>query len=745
MQNTATGPAIAESQSVVAKATAEAPPPLQALIVLGMHRSGTSALAGVLAQLGVDAGPNLQDGNEFNTRGYWEHRDVVRIHDELLRQLGSDWQDTRALPLGWEQTKAAQDARTALLKLLQQNFGDSPLWLVKDPRTCRLLPLWRSILAELGVEAKYLLTFRHPAEVAASLAQRDRMSASRSLQLWLQHVIEIERHTRGESRAVIRYDTLLADWRGTLTAATHVLGIELPLLEPERQVRVEEFLSPQLRHQKPEDSPCSDAPRLYALALSVFDACSQAQNDLELTHGIEQQGAPMSLFNEIVQDCRPSTLPPTQVPAPSSGPSLKLAQGIQLLDSCETERAYEVLAQALAEAPQNADVLVQLGRLALMTEMSDAAIDFFLEAITNTPNGLEKVHRYGSELAQSGQTDASRLVGEAIVRSMNLCESGSAMTGTRSASGTSCTGNAAAPWQEPPSTDVKKVYEVCSRFDDNAWQQIILASVNNSTLDGIRLPGFADEGLQRNTVGSAGQQALHEGKLFYEILKKSMHQCGGSLTAESKILDFGCGWGRYLRYFLKDTLANNLYGVDVDPLMVQTCKQTFPYGNFAQVKPFPPSQFEDNQFNLIFAYSVFSHLSAPAADAWIAEFSRLLAPGGVLVVTTQGRDFVNYCQQIRDGIRATGRIEHPWHDNLARAFVDRDACLAAYDRGEHLFAPTGGGDVRPSTFYGEALVPRGHAERVWGQYLHFQDFVDDSRVLPQAFIVMHKPSGVALI
>lgn len=452
----------------------------------------------------------------------------------------------------------------------------------------------------------------------------------------------------------------------------------------------------------------------------------------------------MDLLNEIIREAAPSGAAAfasgliNEIPATSP----HLAQGMHLLESGQFEEAFASLSQALNEAPDSADVLVQLGKLAVVSGMHDEAANFFHEAIAHTIDGLQKVHRIGRELLQGGQLDACRIVLTAIDRSM-------ASTPT-SRSADDAAPQAAAPALpaqssshnatfEAPSIDIAKVYATCSKFDDRAWQQVMLASVNNTVLEGIRLPGFASETLQRNTVGSAGQQALHEGQLFYGLIKKYTGQLGAPLRPDSRILDFGCGWGRYLRYFLKDTLASNLYGVDVDPMMTDACKQSFPYGDFTTVQPLPPTGFPNGQFDLIFAYSVFSHLSAPAADAWIEEFSRLLAPGGLLIVTTQGRDFVSYCQQIRDSIALTGTVQHPWHENLAKAFVDSGACLRAYDQGEHLFSPTGGGDARPSTFYGEALVPRGHVERVWGQHLLFRDFVDDKSVLPQALIVMQKP------
>ncbi|HLA78133.1 MAG TPA: sulfotransferase family protein, partial [Vicinamibacteria bacterium] len=80
-----------------------------AVVVLGMHRSGTSALTGLLGLLGVELGSNLHPANEFNQAGYFEHLDLLDVHERLFRALGSSWDDPRPLPLGWPQVPAVQE------------------------------------------------------------------------------------------------------------------------------------------------------------------------------------------------------------------------------------------------------------------------------------------------------------------------------------------------------------------------------------------------------------------------------------------------------------------------------------------------------------------------------------------------------------------------------------------------------------------------------------------------------------
>src|SRR5579862_2834876 len=94
-----------------------------AIVVLGMHRSGTSALAGMLHGLGVALGPRLMAATADNPRGYWEHIDVVAVHHQLLAALGGAWNDFRPLPAGFAGSEAAVEAREKLAAILQRDFS----------------------------------------------------------------------------------------------------------------------------------------------------------------------------------------------------------------------------------------------------------------------------------------------------------------------------------------------------------------------------------------------------------------------------------------------------------------------------------------------------------------------------------------------------------------------------------------------------------------------------------------------
>jgi SAM-dependent methyltransferase len=285
-------------------------------------------------------------------------------------------------------------------------------------------------------------------------------------------------------------------------------------------------------------------------------------------------------------------------------------------------------------------------------------------------------------------------------------------------------------------------------MSDREWFNLIDRSSENKTTAGIKLPGFPPEEFQIETIGSAGPGALFEAQRFYTLIKRYAQRLGVSLDPrETTILDFGCGWGRMTRFFLKDLAAENIYGVDVSPVVIQICKSTMPYDNFSVIAAEPPTSFAANSFDIIFAYSVFSHLAEGVHIKWIEEFSRLLKPGGILVATTQPRRFLDLCESFRsethESTSAGSGQNSGWHRALANCFLDINAAYEDYDNGKYLYTATGGGDHLPPSFYGETLIPQRYVEREWTRYLKFRDFFDDVNVLFQAVVVMQKDDDCA--
>lgn len=193
-----------------------------------MHRSGTSLTAGLLARLGFELSADLLPPTPDNPLGYFEDRSIVDRHDRFLHEIGFHWSDPRPLPLDWASSSAARRLQNDLHELLQNRYRGLQRFVIKDPRLCRLLPLWLPVLTRHGVRVCCLLVWRHPAQVAASLANRDGIAPEHAALLWLRHQLAAEVHSRGLPRSSIWLPDLLADPVGRLERALGELTGQAP-------------------------------------------------------------------------------------------------------------------------------------------------------------------------------------------------------------------------------------------------------------------------------------------------------------------------------------------------------------------------------------------------------------------------------------------------------------------------------------------------------------------------------------
>jgi hypothetical protein len=221
----------------------------RAILVLGMHRSGTSALTRLLSLCGASLPEHLMAASaEDNLTGFWESPEIAALNDEILAAAGRSWHDIRAIPEAWFASEAAAAFSTRLSGLLVQEFGAAPLLVVKDPRLCRLMPLWRPVLAGLGIQPHVIIPVRNPLEVAASLEKRENFGEGKSLLLWLSHLLEAERESRDLPRCFVTYDQVLADGPRTVARIGAALGIAWPREMAQAAPEIEDFLSAGLRH-----------------------------------------------------------------------------------------------------------------------------------------------------------------------------------------------------------------------------------------------------------------------------------------------------------------------------------------------------------------------------------------------------------------------------------------------------------------------------------------------------------------
>ncbi|MBP2303045.1 glycosyltransferase [Azospirillum picis] len=296
-----------------------------AIIVLGMHRSGTSALTRAVNILGAAVPSNLYPALPSNPLGHWESNDLIALHDEILASVGLAYDGLGPFPQAWFATPQAEAMVDRLVGVLHRDFAGAPLFVLKDPRICRLVPLWLRVLARFGARPVFLVPIRHPFEVAGSLFKRNGFSREKSLLLWLRHMAEAEPATRGQERCFLTYDALLADWRRTLGQAGQALRLAWP--QPFERVadQMGKELSPVYRNNRAADDEQAleaAAPwvaRLYrALHRLVADpADRQACAAIDAVR--EALGAGDPLFAPLLASQAPAPLP-MAAPEPDEPP-----------------------------------------------------------------------------------------------------------------------------------------------------------------------------------------------------------------------------------------------------------------------------------------------------------------------------------------------------------------------------------------------------------------------------------------
>jgi len=272
---------------------------------------------------------------------------------------------------------------------------------------------------------------------------------------------------------------------------------------------------------------------------------------------------------------------------------------------------------------------------------------------------------------------------------------------------------------------------------DDDWFRLLCESARNPAIayNDYRLPSFPSETLQRNTVGKTGEHAMAEAFGFYQHCLAQFALLGRLPGADHSLLDFGCGWGRIARCFIREIPPANIFGIDVTPEFVDFCKMAFHSHNFITNDALPPTPIPDARFDFIVAYSVFSHLSEAACHAWMTEFARILTSGGLVAVTTRARDFFSACKGLK------GRTTDGYSAALAELFKDFDNACRRYDAGEfvHSNVPgvSGGGRMN-SSFYGESFIPEAYARTMFLPQFELCAFVYDKERVEQAILFFRK-------
>ena len=184
----------------------------------------------------------------------------------------------------------------------------------------------------------------------------------------------------------------------------------------------------------------------------------------------------------------------------------------------------------------------------------------------------------------------------------------------------------------------------------------------------------------------------------FQVLERSLRRVSVSLLNCNSMLDFGCGYGRLTEMFLRFAKNAEIYACDIREDYLKLAKKSLPEVNFIQNKEVPPLEIKDGTFDLIFAYSVFSHLREDHHIAWLSEFQRLLKKGGILALSTHGYECLN-------------RLEVFNPIRLKDYLIDDLGEFTTNNSGYHWVQ-----DNPKEDSYGLAVIPKQYVENNWSRY-----------------------------
>ena len=244
-------------------------------VVLGMARSGTSAIAKALEVLGVDLGNKLLSARGVNPKGFYEDTEIMYdINRRVVDVLGNPWISSDSFIVH----PALQPYKNKAIILLNQRFSNTSCWGFKDPRTVGMLHFWQNIFCEMQLDDNYVITMRHPLSSAYSNFHYMRTDIEVGLIQWMTSLISAIDNTNGKKRVLVSYELMLENPKNQLERMHQQLSLDAALSHAKANEYTNHFLDKSLRHHAFDETELDSKPviqfaplcsSMYTLLLKV--------------------------------------------------------------------------------------------------------------------------------------------------------------------------------------------------------------------------------------------------------------------------------------------------------------------------------------------------------------------------------------------------------------------------------------------------------------------------------------------
>jgi hypothetical protein len=237
--------------------------------ILGVGRSGTSAITRGMQAIGIDLGNNLRPGSGKNPTGFFEDNDFLKISRRLKRTLGVRADSVRLLDEREYDLPLVKQIEDDCVAMIKRRFSASPIWGYKYARTSRFLPFFERVFERCGVEPRYVFAVRNPLSVAKSRARLEpqRGTQEQSDLEWLTNVVPYFERARGKTCVFVDYDNVMADPARELERMARGLGLPVDdKVRDEIRIYKDEYLKPGIRHSRFAIEDLDKSPNLNVLA-----------------------------------------------------------------------------------------------------------------------------------------------------------------------------------------------------------------------------------------------------------------------------------------------------------------------------------------------------------------------------------------------------------------------------------------------------------------------------------------------